>query len=198
MSRRQRPDYIPNKIPSDDTYVRILDTTLRDGEQAAGAAMTCSEKLAVAHQLAKLGVDCMDVGFPATISKDAFEAVKMIAKEVGNNVDENGFVPVICAIARCAKGDIDAAWEALKEAKRPRVIVFIATSEIHMKHKLKKTPEEVLKLAKESVRYAKSLGFQDIAFGCEDAGRLAISNPCFLNRTLKGEWTLQGVIFSNN
>ncbi|KAI4315985.1 hypothetical protein L6164_024005 [Bauhinia variegata] len=196
MSRRQRPDYIPNKIPNDDTYVRILDTTLRDGEQAAGAAMTCSEKLAVAHQLAKLGVDCMDVGFPATNSKDAFEAVKMIAKEVGNNVDENGFVPVICAIARCVKGDIDAAWEALKEAKRPRVIVFIATSEIHMKYKLNKTPEEVLKLAKESVRYAKSLGFQDIAFGCEDAGR---SNKEFLHQ-IYGEAIKEGattIIFAD-
>ncbi|KAI4354112.1 hypothetical protein L6164_003011 [Bauhinia variegata] len=169
-TQRQRPEYIPNKIPNDETYVRVLDTTLRDGEQAAGAAMTSSEKLAVAHQLAKLGVDCMEVGFPAS-SKDDFEAVRMIAREVGNTVDENGFVPVISACARCVKGDIDAAWESLKEAKRPRVNVFISTSEIHMKYKLNKTPEEVLKLAKESVRYAKSLGCPDVGFICEDAGR---------------------------
>ncbi|KAJ7950575.1 2-isopropylmalate synthase [Quillaja saponaria] len=140
----QRPEYIPNKIPNNhDSYVRILDQTLRDGEQAPGAAMTRSEKLAVAHQLAKLGVDIMEVGFPAS-SKDDFEAVKIIAKEVGNLVDnETGYAPVIAACARCVKSDIDAAWEALKYAKRPRVDVFIS----------------------------QSLGCVDIGFICEDAGR---------------------------
>ncbi|KAJ7961698.1 2-isopropylmalate synthase 2 [Quillaja saponaria] len=168
--RRQRPEYIPNKI-SNDSYVRVLDTTLRDGEQAPGATMTITEKLALGHQLAKLGVDIMDVGFPAS-SKDDFEAVKMIAMEVGNNVDdETGYVPVICGMARCIRSDIDIAWEALKHAKRPRVLVFVPTSEIHMKYKLQKTPQEVLMLAKEGVTYAKAIGFKDIEFGCEDAGR---------------------------
>ncbi|KAJ7950574.1 2-isopropylmalate synthase [Quillaja saponaria] len=168
----QRPEYIPNKIPNNhDSYIRILDQTLRDGEQAPGAAMTRSEKLAIAHQLAKLGVDVMEVGFPAS-SKDDLEAVKIIAKEVGNLVDdETGYVPVIAACARCVRSDIDAAWEALKYAKRPRLNVFISTSEIHMKYKLNKTPQEVLKLAKDSVSYVKSLGCVDISFICEDAGR---------------------------
>ncbi|KAJ7961697.1 2-isopropylmalate synthase 2 [Quillaja saponaria] len=113
----------------------------------------------------------MDVGFPAS-SKDDFEAVKMIAMEVGNNVDdETGYVPVICGMARCIRSDIDIAWEALKHAKRPRVLVFVPTSEIHMKYKLQKTPQEVLMLAKEGVTYAKAIGFKDIEFGCEDAGR---------------------------
>ncbi|KAE9455485.1 hypothetical protein C3L33_12609, partial [Rhododendron williamsianum] len=131
--------------------------------------MTSKEKLDVARQLAKLGVDIIEAGFPAA-SNDDLEAVKMIAKEVGNEVDENGYVPAICGLARCNKRDIDASWEAVKHAKRPRIHTFIATSEIHMKHKLKKTKEEVIEKARSMVSYARSLGCDDVEFSPEDAG----------------------------
>ncbi|PSS35899.1 2-isopropylmalate synthase like [Actinidia chinensis var. chinensis] len=167
--RRARPDYVPNRI-SDPLYVRVFDTTLRDGEQSPGASMTSKEKLDIARQLFKLGVDIIEAGFPAA-SKDDLEAVKMIAKEVGNEIDENGYVPVICGLSRCNKRDIDAAWEAVKYAKRPRIHTFIATSEIHMKHKLKKTKEEVVETARSMVSYARSLGCPDVEFSPEDAGR---------------------------
>ncbi|XAR71137.1 2-isopropylmalate synthase [Bertholletia excelsa] len=178
-ARRPRPDYIPNRI-SDPNYVRIFDTTLRDGEQSPGAAMTSKEKLDIARQLAKLGVDIIEAGFPAA-SKDDLEAVKVIAQEVGNAVDEKGYVPVICGLARCNKRDIDAAWEAVKYAKRPRIHTFIATSEIHMKHKLKKTREEVIETARSMVSYARSLGCEDVEFSPEDAGR---SDRAFLYQIL--------------
>ncbi|KAL7177012.1 hypothetical protein ACSBR2_030362 [Camellia fascicularis] len=164
-----RPNYIPNRI-HDPHYVRIFDTTLRDGEQSPGATMTSKEKLDIARQLSKLGVDVIEAGFPAS-SKDDLQAVKVIAQEVGNAVDENGYVPVICGLARCNKRDIDAAWEAVKYAKRPRIHTFIATSEIHMEFKLKKTREEVVETARSMVSYARSLGCDDVEFSPEDAGR---------------------------
>ncbi|CAH2044119.1 unnamed protein product [Thlaspi arvense] len=164
------PEYIPNKLP-DKNYVRIFDTTLRDGEQAPGAALTPPQKLEIARQLAKLRVDIMEVGFPGS-SEEEFETVKTIAKTVGNEVDEEtGYVPVICALARCKHRDIEAVWEAVKYAKRPSILIFISTSDIHMKHKLKKTKEEVIEMAASSIRFAKNLGFNDIQLGCEDAGR---------------------------
>ncbi|XP_010454581.1 PREDICTED: methylthioalkylmalate synthase 3, chloroplastic-like [Camelina sativa] len=164
------PEYKPNKLP-DKRYVRILDTTLRDGEQSPGAALTPPQKLEISRQLAKLRVDIMEVGFPVS-SEEEFETIKTIAKTVGNEVDEEtGYVPVIAAIARCKKSDIDAAWEALKYAKRPRVTLFTSTSDIHMKYKLKKTQEELIEIAVSSIKYAKSLGFTDIQLGCEDGGR---------------------------
>ncbi|CAG7883360.1 unnamed protein product [Brassica rapa] len=162
------PEYIPNKLP-DKNYVRVLDTTLRDGEQSPGAALTPPQKLEIARQLAKLRVDIMEVGFPAS-SEEEFETIKTIAKTVGNEVDEEtGYVPVICGLARCNHRDIEAVWEAVKYAKRQTIIIFISTSDIHMKFKLKKTKEEVIQMAVSSVSYAKSLGFNDIIFGCEDA-----------------------------
>ncbi|KAI3881355.1 hypothetical protein MKX03_025662 [Papaver bracteatum] len=164
-----RPEYIPNKI-SDPNYVRIFDTTLRDGEQSPGATMTSKEKLDVARQLAKLGVDIIEAGFPAS-SKDDAESVKLIAKEVGNAVDSDGHVPVICGLARCNKNDIDTAWEAVKYAKKPRIHTFIATSEIHLKYKLRKSREQVCAIATEMVAYARSLGCEDVEFSPEDAGR---------------------------
>ncbi|XP_010672455.2 2-isopropylmalate synthase A isoform X1 [Beta vulgaris subsp. vulgaris] len=164
-----RPEYIPQRI-SDPNYVRIFDTTLRDGEQSPGAAMTPKEKLEIARQLALLGVDIIEAGFPAA-SKSDLEAVKAIAVEVGNDVDEEGYVPVICGLSRCNKEDIDAAWEAVKYAKRPRIHTFIATSEIHMKYKLNKTREEVVDIARSMVSYARSLGCLDVEFSPEDAGR---------------------------
>lgn len=165
----RRPEYIPNYIP-DPNYVRIFDTTLRDGEQSPGASMTSKEKIDIARQLAKLGVDIIEAGFPAA-SKDDFEAVKMIAKEVGNGVDGEGYVPVICGLSRCNEKDIKTAWEAVKYAKRPRIHTFIATSEIHMKYKLKKTKEQVIEIARSMVRFARSLGCEDVEFSPEDAGR---------------------------
>uniref|UniRef100_A0A5B6ZQB8 2-isopropylmalate synthase n=1 Tax=Davidia involucrata TaxID=16924 RepID=A0A5B6ZQB8_DAVIN len=169
LSGRGRPEYIPNRIP-DPAYVRIFDTTLRDGEQSPGATMTSNEKLDIARHLAKLGVDIIEAGFPAAAKND-LEAVKMIAREVGNAVDEDGHVPVICGVARCNKKDIDVAWEALRHAKRPRIHTFIATSEIHMKYKLKKSKEEVIEAATSMVSYARSLGCEDVEFSPEDAGR---------------------------
>ncbi|KAL3699002.1 hypothetical protein R1sor_017024 [Riccia sorocarpa] len=105
----------------------------------------------------------------------------MIAKEVGNHVDDDGYVPVICGLSWCNKGDIDAAWEGVRYALRPRIHTFIATSEIHMRHKLRKTPEEVIQIASEMVAYARSLGCEDVEFSPEDAGR---SDTEFLYRIL--------------
>ncbi|XP_057437388.1 probable 2-isopropylmalate synthase isoform X2 [Lotus japonicus] len=166
---RNRPEYIPNHIPN-PTYVRILDTTLRDGEQSPGAAMTCVQKLETARQLAKLGVDIIEAGFPCA-SKQDFMAVKMIAEEVGNCVDGNGYVPVITGVSRCNEKDIATAWEALKHAKRPRLRTFIATSPIHMEYKLRKSKDQVLETARNMVKFARSLGCTDIQFGAEDAAR---------------------------
>ncbi|PKA53359.1 2-isopropylmalate synthase B [Apostasia shenzhenica] len=164
-----RPEYVPNHIP-DPGYVRIFDTTLRDGEQSPGATMTSNEKLAVARQLSRLGVDIIEAGFPAS-SPDDLEAVRSIAMEIGNKPVEGGHLPVICGLSRCNKKDIDTAWEAVRHARRPRVHTFIATSEIHMQHKLRKTREEVVRIAREMVAYAGSLGCKDIEFSPEDAGR---------------------------
>ncbi|XP_078175927.1 2-isopropylmalate synthase A-like [Carex rostrata] len=165
-----RPEYIPNHI-SDPNYVRVFDTTLRDGEQSPGATMTSAEKLVIARQLSRLGVDIIEAGFPAS-SPDDLDAVRSIAIDVGNNpVGDDGHIPVICGLSRCNKRDIDAAWEAVKHAKRPRIHTFIATSEIHMQHKLRKTKEEVVAIAREMVAYARSLGCPDVEFSPEDAGR---------------------------
>nr|XP_029145100.1 2-isopropylmalate synthase 2, chloroplastic isoform X1 [Arachis hypogaea] len=166
---RRRPPYIPNHIP-DPNYVRIFDTTLRDGEQSPGASMTSKEKLDIARQLARLGVDIIEAGFPAASNED-FEAVKMIAKEVGNAVDADGYVPVICGLSRCNEKDIRTAWEAVKYAKRPRIHTFIATSAIHMEFKLRKTKEQVVEIARNMVKFARSLGCEDVEFSPEDAGR---------------------------
>ncbi|XP_076911449.1 2-isopropylmalate synthase A-like [Bidens hawaiensis] len=171
LNPARRPTYIPNRI-SDPKYIRIFDTTLRDGEQSSGVALTPKEKLDIARQLAKLGVDVIEAGFPVA-SKSEAEAVKLIAQEVGNtSITDNNFgdhVPVICCVARCTKKDIDIAWGVVKYAKYPRIMMFIATSEIHMKYKLNMTKVEVLEKAKGMVQYAKSLGCHDIQFCIEDA-----------------------------
>eukprot|EP00252_Welwitschia_mirabilis_P018974 TRINITY_DN4268_c0_g1_i1.p1 TRINITY_DN4268_c0_g1~~TRINITY_DN4268_c0_g1_i1.p1 ORF type:complete len:628 (-),score=100.73 TRINITY_DN4268_c0_g1_i1:452-2335(-) len=166
---RRRPDYVPNKI-LDPNYVRIFDTTLRDGEQSPGATMTSKEKLDVARQLARMGVDIIEAGFPIASPDDA-EAVALIAKEVGNQVGDDGYVPVICGLARCNKADIDAAWGSVKYALRPRIHIFIATSDIHLEYKLKKSRDEVTQIARDMVAYARSLGCPDVEFSPEDAGR---------------------------
>jgi len=177
--RRPRPEYIPGKI-SDPDYVRIFDTTLRDGEQSPGATLTSSEKLEIARKLAELGVDIIEAGFPIA-SPDDFLGVKQIADVVGQDVFEDGYVPVIAGLSRANEKDIQRAWDAVKGAIRPRVHTFIATSDIHMKSKLNKTPDEVVEIAVRAVTFAKSLGCDDIEFSPEDAGR---SDPVFLYRIL--------------
>ncbi len=179
FTRRPRPPYIPGHIPDPD-YVRIFDTTLRDGEQSPGATLTSQEKLEIARMLAKLGVDIIEAGFPIA-SPDDFAAVKDIADKVGNEVFEDGYIPVICGLSRANPKDIERAWDAVKGAKRPRIHTFIATSKIHMETKLNKTPEEVIEIAVNAVTFAKSLGCDDIEFSPEDAGR---SDPEFLYKVL--------------
>src|SRR3989442_15119313 len=125
--------------PSGSTdQVLVFDTTLRDGEQAPGASMNLGQKLQVARTLAQLGVDAMEVGFPVASPGD-FQAVEAIARQVQG--------PVVCALARAARPDIDAAIKALAEAPRRRVHVFLATSPIHREHKLKMSRAEVARLA---------------------------------------------------
>lgn len=161
--------YVPHRI-DDPNYVRIFDTTLRDGEQSPGATLTSKEKLDIARQLLKLGVDIIEAGFPIA-SPDDFEAVRAIALEVGNDVQPDGYVPVICGLSRTRFPDLERAWEAVHHAKRPRVHTFIATSEIHMKHKLKMTRDEVVENAVKAVKHLRSMGCEDIEFSPEDAGR---------------------------
>ncbi len=144
-----------------EDYVIIFDTTLRDGEQAAGINLNMAEKLQVAHQLARLKVDVIEAGFPAASLGD-LEAVKKIAEEVRG--------PVIAGLARARKPDIKAAYDAVKSSERPRIHTFIATSDIHLKYKLKMTREEVLKAVEEAVKYARSL-VDDVEFSAEDASR---------------------------
>jgi 2-isopropylmalate synthase len=161
-----------------EPYVRIFDTTLRDGEQSPGATMTSAEKLEVARALARLGVDIIEAGFPAA-SPDDLEAVRRIAIEVGNPTDGT-CPPVICGLARTTRGDIDKAWEAVRPARRPRIHTFLATSEIHMQYKLRMSREEVVQRVREMVAYASSL-CPDVEFSPEDAGR---SDPGFLYHVL--------------
>jgi len=178
--RRTRPEYTPGHI-SDPDYVRIFDTTLRDGEQSPGATLTSSEKLEIARNLAKLGVDIIEAGFPIA-SPDDFAGVKQIADVVGQEVFDDGYVPVIAGLSRANEKDIQRAWDAVKGALRPRIHTFIATSEIHMRSKLNKTEDEVLEIAVKAVTFAKSLGCNDIEFSPEDAGR---SDPVYLYRILE-------------
>jgi 2-isopropylmalate synthase len=158
-------------------YVKIFDTTLRDGEQSPGATMTSAEKLEVARSLVRMGVDVIEAGFPAA-SPDDLEAVRRIALEVGRPTPANpdAKVPVIAGLARANKNDIDKAWQAVQEAAKPRIHTFLATSPIHMKYKLKMDPEDVIQRVAEMVGYARSL-CADIEFSPEDAGR---SEPEFL------------------
>ena len=165
------------------TYVRIFDTSLRDGEQAPGASMTSAEKLEVARALARLGVDVIEAGFPAA-SPDDLAAVQAIAAEVGQ-VPVAGRPqaepPIICGLARCTRSDIEAAWNGVKGAKHPRIHAFLATSDIHLQHKLRMSRVEMTARAVEMVAFAKSL-CPDVEFSPEDAGR---SDPAFLYRVLE-------------
>ncbi|MDD5070303.1 MAG: 2-isopropylmalate synthase [Candidatus Omnitrophica bacterium] len=139
----------------------IFDTTLRDGEQAPGASLTSEQKLKVAYQLERLGVDFIEAGFPIA-SPDDFAAVSMIAQ----NIKQTG----ICALARCLKKDIESAYNSLKKAKMPRIHIFLATSKIHLQYKFKKAEDEILDLVKRSTRMAKKK-CRDVEFSPEDATR---------------------------
>ncbi|GAB5030349.1 2-isopropylmalate synthase [Nannochloropsis oceanica] len=155
----------------DPMRVKIFDTTLRDGEQSPGCTMTAEEKVQVARQLSRLGVDIIEAGFPIASPGD-FDAVKRIAQTVGNTVNP----PIICGLARALHKDIETCWEAVKHAAFPRIHTFIATSDIHMQHKLKKSRAQVLEITREMVTYARSL-CEDVEFSAEDALR---SDPAFL------------------
>jgi len=148
--------------------VYVFDTTLRDGEQSPGASMNIEEKLLLARQLEKLRVDVIEGGFPISSDGD-FESVKRIAEEIRT--------VSIAGLARAAKIDIDRCWDAVKPAAKPRIHTFIATSDIHLKYKLKKSREAVLEDARQAVRYAKSL-CQDVEFSAEDAARSDLDYLC--------------------
>lgn len=141
--------------------VTIFDTTLRDGEQSPGASMNLEQKLRMAEALKELGVDVMEVGFPVASPGD-FEAVRAVARAVQG--------PTICALARAHRDDIDRTWEALKDAPKKRIHVFLATSPLHREYKLKMSKEEVLRRSVENVAYARER-FEDVQFSAEDAAR---------------------------
>ena len=141
--------------------IKVFDTTLRDGEQSPGCSMNLPEKLQMARALDALGVDIIEAGF-AIASPEDFKSVEAIAQTVQNCK--------VASLARCTQGDIDAAWNAVKCAKYPRIHVFIATSDIHMEYKLKMSREQVLESIAKHVAYAKSF-CEDIEFSCEDASR---------------------------
>ncbi|HDN67820.1 MAG TPA: 2-isopropylmalate synthase, partial [Firmicutes bacterium] len=141
--------------------VVVFDTTLRDGEQSPGASLGIEEKLQIARQLARLNVDVIEAGFPVS-SPAQFEAVRLIAQQVRG--------PVIAGLARAVKLDIDRCWEAVRYAPRPRIHTFIATSDIHLKYKLRMSRQEVLDRAVEAVKLARGYT-EDVEFSAEDAGR---------------------------
>ena len=172
------------QIAHGETVV-VFDTTLRDGEQSPGATLNTQEKLDIAQQLARLGVDIMEAGFPAASLGD-LDAVKQIANTIGRTPrkDKDGKLvapPIVAGLARASKNDIDKAWDAVQGAVRPRIHTFLATSDIHMEHKLRMSRNDVLETVGDMVQYASSL-CQDVEFSPEDAGR---SDPDFLVKVLE-------------
>ena len=149
---------------STENIVRIFDTTLRDGEQSPGATLTSAEKLEIARQLAKLGVDIIEAGFPAA-SPDDLAAVQRISREVGT---EDG--PVVCGLARAVESDILTCWEGIKDAAKPRIHTFLGTSDIHLQYQTGLTREEGLEVVRKAVTLARSL-CEDVEFSPMDAGR---------------------------
>ena len=162
----------PSPSPADADRVLIFDTTLRDGEQSPGAAMNLDEKIRIAEVLEEMGVDVIEAGFPISSNGD-FEAVNEIAKRVQDSI--------VCGLSRSALADIDRAGEAVRPAARPRIHTFIATSPLHMKHKLRMTPEEVHEAVIASVGHARNL-VDDVEWSCEDGTR---SEPDFLCRLVE-------------
>ena len=152
--------------------VIIFDTTLRDGEQSPGFSMNTQEKLEMARQLARLNVDVIEAGFPISSDED-FGAVGEVARQVGTLPGS----PVICGLSRVGLMDIDRAWEAVKYARRPRIHTFVATSDLHLKYKLRKSRAEVLKASVEAVRHARGY-CEDVEFSPEDASRSDFDYMC--------------------
>jgi 2-isopropylmalate synthase len=152
--------------------VAIFDTTLRDGEQAAGTSLNLQEKLEIARQLDKLGVDIIEAGFPASSIGD-FEAVRLVAEELKR--------PTICALSLASIESVDTAWEAVKEAGHPRIHVFLSASDIHLSHQLKRSRDEVLKMSRETVAQARSY-LDDVEFSPMDASR---ADPAYLYQILE-------------
>ena len=152
--------------------VLIFDTTLRDGEQAPGFSMNTGEKLEMARQLARLNVDVIEAGFPISSDED-FEATREVARQVGALEG----APIICGLSRVGLMDIDRCWEAVKYARRPRIHTFVATSDIHLKYKLRKSRAEVLKAAVEAVKHARAY-CGDVEFSPEDASRSDFDYMC--------------------
>ncbi len=155
-----------------DDRVYIFDTTLRDGEQSPGISLGVREKLEIAEQLQRLGVDIIEAGFPATSQGD-FDAVTQLSARISDSV--------VCALARARSEDIDRAWEAVKGAAKPRIHTFVSTSDIHLEHQLRKTRDEVLEMARASVGRARGY-CEDVEFSPMDATR---SDPEFLYRVLE-------------
>lgn len=168
MSADQRPSF--KKTPDNKVY--IFDTTLRDGEQCPGAALRNHEKLQIAHKLAALKVDIIEAGFPFSSPGD-FESVKQIATEIKG--------PTICGLSRTTPHDIEATWDAVKYAEKPRIHTFIGTSDIHIQAKFKKTREEILVIARDMVALAASK-CPDVEFSAEDAGR---TDPFYLYKIIE-------------
>ena len=157
---------------SESEKVYIFDTTLRDGEQSAGISFSAGDKLEIARQLARVGVDFIEAGFPATSAGD-LAAVAQIAREVKG--------PVIAGLARAVDSDVDACWEAIKHAESPRIHVFISSSEVHMAHQLRKNKEDVVEMARADVARAKGY-CSDVEFSPMDASR---SDPEFVYQLLE-------------
>ena len=166
---------LPAMRARDPGRVLVFDTTLRDGEQSPGASLNLEEKLVIAQQLARLGVDVIEAGFPFASAGD-FDAVQRIAGSVGTS---DG--PIICGLSRAARGDIEACAKAVAPAARSRIHTFIATSDIHLEYKLRKSRREVLEIVPEMVALAASL-CDDVEFSCEDAAR---SDPEFLYEVIE-------------
>ena len=184
---------ISGETPANDTQprsaapdrVRVFDTTLRDGEQSPGATLNADEKLEIAEQLARLGVDVIEAGFPASSPGD-MSAVRQIAVSVGRagRADRDGAPmppPGVAAMARATRADIDHAWQGVRDAKHPRIHIVLATSDIHLEYKLRKTRAEVVDMTRHAVRHARKL-CADVEFSPEDATR---SDPDFLVQVLE-------------
>ncbi len=148
--------------------IHIFDTTLRDGEQIPGAKLNRNQKIEIAHQLARLGVDVIEAGFPCSSPED-LQAVKTVGQQVKG--------PIIAGLARAVQKDIDLAWEALKEAERPRIHVFLGSSDIHLQKKLRQDREKGLQMAVEAVRYAKKY-CEDVEYSTEDGSRTDFEYLC--------------------
>ncbi|MGD8314655.1 MAG: 2-isopropylmalate synthase, partial [Syntrophobacterales bacterium] len=148
--------------------ITIFDTTLRDGEQVPGAKLNAKQKLEIAHQLEKLGVNVIEAGFPCSSPGDA-QAVKMVAQEVRK--------PIIAGLARAVQQDIDICWESVREAEQPRIHVFLGSSDIHVQKKLRMDRDKARELAVESVKYAKKF-CPDVEYSTEDASRTDFEYLC--------------------